>query len=416
MALLDYHPDWPITVHLERLLALVYFHNPYEVIFRILQEFNLNISYPLATLLDAVLEYTNEGYNSLSAFVSWFQDHGTSIEVKEAHARGVEILTVHRAKGLEFEIVLIPETNWDLSQPENRQLLFSYKKESARPDRVYWREYGKYIRGLKEAEQERLKKDSLNLLYVALTRAKSGVYMLGYKTAKTGIGFWLNTIQEKLGANAVPYDEIPKKEGRPVKEEARPYPVILIERGPVVREERTLYSPTERGVEIIEPSRRKGMEFGEMIHRALSQVTWLDDVDIEVLISSLINYVKGLYARSPRDEASIEERLLPLLRCTLLDPDLRFIFYREGRDVACKNELAIYFEDEKKDVSGQIDRLITSAEEIVIVDYKTGTEKPEYKHQMRVYKKGIEQMNPGKRIRSILVYLEKAQGAKITEV
>jgi ATP-dependent exoDNAse (exonuclease V) beta subunit len=416
MALLDHHPDWSITARMRKLLAQVYFSNPYEIIIRILQEFNLKISYPLATLLDAALGYTNENLNSLSAFVQWFEYHGQAIEVKETHARGVQILTVHRAKGLEFEIVLIPETNWDVNQPENAQLLFSYEKESARPDKVHWRKYGKYMGSLIEAEQERLKRDALNLLYVALTRAKSGVHMLGYKTSRTGIGFWLSTIHEKLGDAPPPFDEIPKQEKKPVEEEAEPYHVSLIEQGPMVREERTLYSPTERGVEIIESKRRKGMEFGEVVHYALRQVKWLDDGEAEVLVMGIIDTTKAMYARSAQDEVHMAERLASLLRDTLFDPDLRFLFYRDGRDVVCKNELAIYFEDEKKDVAGQVDRLITGADEVVIVDYKTGTEKPEYMHQMRVYKKGIAKIYPGKRIRSMLVYLERDRGSKIVEI
>ena len=416
MGLVDYHPQWPITARLQDLLAQVYFKNPYEIVFHILQQFGMKISYPLATLLDAALVYANDEPNSLSAFVHWFEYHGQSIEVKETHTRGVEILTVHRAKGLEYEIVIIPETNWDLRQPENAQLLFSYEENSARPDRVYWRRYGKYLTGLREAEQERLRRDSLNLLYVALTRAKSGVYMLGYNTRSAGRGLWLSVIKEKLGKTPLPFDAIPKQEGRIAEHEAKPYHVALIEQGPVVHEERTLYSPTERGVEIIEPKRRRGMEFGEMLHRVLSRVFWLDDKDVETLITELIDYARSMYVRREGDELLVEEKLNPLLRDTLTDPDLRFLFYKDGRDTECRNELAIYFEDEKKDVSGQIDRLIVGRDELLIIDYKTGTEKSQYKHQMRVYKKGIEGMYHGRRVRSMLVYLENPRGSKITEV
>lgn len=416
IALTDYHPDWSVTRKLAALLSRVYFSNPYEVIWRILQEFELKVSYSLATLLSAVLKYTNEGFNSLSSFIKWFEYHGLSIEVEETHARGMEIITVHRAKGLEFEIVIIPETNQDLRRPENEQLLFSYQPDSARPDKVYWRKYGKYLKGLVEAEQERLKKDSLNLLYVALTRAKSGIYMLGYTCPSTGAGFWLETIKERFGSEPYPRHEIPKRKMRKEEVEVRPYHITLVEEGPVVKEERALYSPTERGVEIIEPARRKGMEFGDMIHKALSRVTWLDEGNIDEEITRLVDYTKNTYARSSADEKHIEQRILPLLTETLLDPDLRFLFYRDMRDVVCKNELPIYFEDEKKDVSAHIDRLLIGPGEIVIMDYKTGNEKPEYKHQMRVYKKGIERIYPDRSIRTILVYLEKERGTKIMEV
>jgi ATP-dependent exoDNAse (exonuclease V) beta subunit len=92
------------------------------------------------------------------------------------------------------------------------------------------------------------------------------------------------------------------------------------------------------------------------------------------------------------------------------------LFYRDGRDVVCKNELPIYFEDEKRDVSAHVDRLLISDEDIVIIDYKTGEEKSDYKHQMRVYKKGIEMIFPDARVKSILLYLERNRGSKINEV
>jgi ATP-dependent exoDNAse (exonuclease V) beta subunit len=92
------------------------------------------------------------------------------------------------------------------------------------------------------------------------------------------------------------------------------------------------------------------------------------------------------------------------------------LFYRDGRDVVCKNELPIYFEDEKKDVSAHIDRLLIGTDDIVIIDYKTGEEKSEYKHQLRVYKKGIELMFPDARITSILLYLERDRGSKLQEI
>jgi len=415
MVLSDHHVDWQVTERLKNLLSGVYFCNPYEMVFRSMREFNLKMSYPLATLLDAALTYTRDGLNSLTAFIDWFEQQGSSLQVKETHARGVQILTIHRAKGLEFEVVIIPDTDVDLSRGENKKLLFSYENGNVRPDKVYWRAYGRYLKDLKDAERARLAKDHLNLLYVALTRAKSGVYMLGYTTKQKDAGFWLETIKERLNGKPYPmHAMVPKEEGRDKEEKTKPY--TIIHEAPVVSEERTLYSPTERGVEIVAPERRKGMKFGEMIHRALSQVEWLDGVDIEKYVTEAVEYTKNTFARSADDEIDIEARLAPLFRETISDPDLRFLFHRDGRDVACKNELPIYFEEEKRDVSAQIDRLIVTSDEIIVADYKTGAEKEEHKHQITVYKKGIQKIYPGRRIRTLLAYLEKPRGSKIVEV
>ncbi len=415
MTLRDSHPGWPVTKRLSSLLPLVHFLNPYELIYRIYMELRLKISYSLATLLDVALDYTAQGFGSLSSFIDWLERAGQSIEIKEIHPEGVKILTVHKAKGLEFEVVIIPETNWKVQSYENKQLLFSYVDSGARPEKIYWRHYGKYFQTLKEAEEERLKGDELNLLYVALTRAKNGIYILGFNHLKRGRGFWLDQIAKKLGSTTYSLGEVIKKERLQLKKEEKPYGSIS-EEPLIIKEERTLYSPTERGIEIIEASRRRSIEFGTMIHRALSRVEWLDDVEIGQCVDDLVAFIKNLFVRTPEESEEIETHVRALLTETLTDAGLRFLFFKDSREVRCKNELPIYFEEEKKDVSGHIDRLIFESDRMTIIDYKTGEEKPDYVHQMRVYKRGMEKIYPRKSVKCLLVFLDKEKGKKVVEV
>ena len=412
LALHDYHPEWPAAEKLQKLLSYVYFLNPYELIMRICQVLEFEISYPIATLLDAALEYTKDGFSSLNAFVSWLETSASIIEIKEIHPEGVEILTIHKAKGLEFEIVILPETNWSWLKPENEQLLFTYQKQTARPEKIYWRQYGRYLENLIKAEEERLKKDSLNLLYVAMTRAKSGVYIIGYSTKRTGSGIWLDTIKQKLEGKSYPSDKIPsKQEKSTLRTEEKTYGMIQQE-SKFIKEERSLYSPTERGVEIIKPERRRSMEFGDIVHKALAKIGWLDGLDTDEVIKDMTTYISDNYIRTTAKEDSILTKLKSMLFDMLSDPDLRLIFYKDNRPVEFRNELAIYFEEEKRDVAIHVDRLLIERDKITIIDYKTGAEKPEYKQQLQVYKKGVEIIYPNLPIDQYLIYLDKPPGER----
>ncbi|UCG92937.1 MAG: hypothetical protein JSV97_04320, partial [candidate division WOR-3 bacterium] len=59
---------------------------------------------------------------------------------------------------------------------------------------------------------KRLKNDELNLLYVALTRAKNGVYVLGFDLPKNKRGFRMDTVVEKIGSTTHSVGNVVQKE------------------------------------------------------------------------------------------------------------------------------------------------------------------------------------------------------------
>lgn len=411
-----FHPDWEVSRKLKTLLSFVQFSNIYELIYAVYKELKLTLSYGLATLLDIALDYTRKGVNSLSAFLKWIEGAGRAMEVKHSRQEGVRILTVHKAKGLEFEVVIMPDIEWRLHSQENKKLLFSYEAEGSRPKKIYWRKIGKCIDGLVEAEEVRVKRDELNLLYVALTRAKEGIFILGFNHLKKSDGFWGGIIRDKLGGATFADGEISRKEKRSFPQPEEERFGMITEEKPFVREERSLYSPTERGVEIIESFRRKRIAYGLMVHYALSRITWLDDLNLDEVVGDIVETLKNTYARLPEEEKEVEDKVEPLLLETFQDPELRFLFFQDGRKVDCKNELPIYFEEKNRDVAAQIDRLIIMDTSVFIIDYKTGEEKDEYRHQMEIYKRGIKKIFPKKDIKAFLIFVEKERGKKIVEV
>ncbi len=131
---------------------------------------------------DAILDYSKNERGDIASFLEWWEEvrKNRAIQVSDDN-NAIKILTIHKSKGLEFPIVLIPFLNWsaDHIMSGNRDTIIwcpggeqaPYDKLPIIPLRygqgltnTYWAEY--YY-------QERLKVflDNVNVLYVALTRA-----------------------------------------------------------------------------------------------------------------------------------------------------------------------------------------------------------------------------------------------------
>jgi ATP-dependent exoDNAse (exonuclease V) beta subunit len=119
--------------------------------------------------------------NDLSNLLHWWNEtgHKCPVSVNE-DVDAIRLLTVHKAKGLEFEAVLLPNFNWNSSwqgnqapilwctpetEPFNRFPLLPVKASQALEKTIFSNDY----------YEEKLNSyiDTLNLVYVAFTRAKS---------------------------------------------------------------------------------------------------------------------------------------------------------------------------------------------------------------------------------------------------
>ncbi len=135
----------------------------------------------LQTLIDQAAELKTSISNDLSNLLHWWNEGGneSSVNVNE-EVDAIRLLTVHKAKGLEFEAVLIPNFNWDISwkgiyapvlwckpgsKPFNRFPLLPVKAGSSLAETIFRSDY----------YEEKVNSiiDTMNLVYVAFTRAKS---------------------------------------------------------------------------------------------------------------------------------------------------------------------------------------------------------------------------------------------------
>ncbi|PKP09699.1 MAG: hypothetical protein CVU09_10385 [Bacteroidetes bacterium HGW-Bacteroidetes-4] len=165
----------PLTTLVNRLLNLLIYPDD-----------SLNISQNFAfiqTFQDAVLQFSQKQGNNLASFIEWWKQTGNQLAVSLSEEQNaIRILTIHKSKGLQYKAVILPFVNWTLDQqskliwakPENKPfnsmpvlpITYSAKLLSTHFGAHYMHEYLMAII------------DSLNMAYVAFTRAENALFII----------------------------------------------------------------------------------------------------------------------------------------------------------------------------------------------------------------------------------------------
>lgn len=132
-----------------------------------------------------------EGFSSLSAFLDFWQDKGKEERVPmPEHMNAVRILSMHKAKGLEFPVVIVPFHHQ--TDPTTRPLVVEEK--NGLPLIAY--------RAASSAEAVRGVLEQINLLYVAWTRPAEELYAFitrsGHSARHSAMGKALEALVENL--------------------------------------------------------------------------------------------------------------------------------------------------------------------------------------------------------------------------
>ncbi|MBN8577483.1 MAG: UvrD-helicase domain-containing protein [Cytophagales bacterium] len=136
----------------------------------------------LQTFQNEVLTFSSRERNDIGAFLEWWDDIGRKKSVQvSGDLEAAQIITIHKAKGLQFKYVIIPFCSWELDHGSKRPLLWVKAAQQPFEQAGYLPiSYSSMLNDSHFAEYYREERvrcylDNLNLLYVALTRAKHGL-------------------------------------------------------------------------------------------------------------------------------------------------------------------------------------------------------------------------------------------------
>jgi ATP-dependent exoDNAse (exonuclease V) beta subunit len=148
-----------------------------------LGDYSWNVPF-LNTFQDYILSFTGNKNADIQTFLDWWEESGKKKSmVLPGNQDAIRILTIHKSKGLEFKVVILPFLSWNLDHIPSKQPILWVK-----PEVPPFNDLGiipvKYSKALTDTifansyreEKYSVYLDNINLLYVALTRAKDVIY------------------------------------------------------------------------------------------------------------------------------------------------------------------------------------------------------------------------------------------------
>lgn len=379
----------------------------------------------LQAFQDSMLGFLRTNPPDLSLFMEWWKQSGTKKTIAApSEQRAIQILTIHKSKGLEYPIVMIPLCEWPM---DHRATQFNILW--CRPDRKPFDEMpmvpvrynatllnshfaADYLDELMKAHT-----DNLNLAYVAFTRAREELILIVPNEEKVKE---INSIAKLLIASlesSAPLSD--ENEGRtflPLSEywneahdewllgEAgtcppsgeKPIPLLLEPYRVEPQNDRLKLRLRSKGFF----HDRMERVYGNLMHDILSRTLTRAD---------LSRSVDTAFYNGEIDEEGRTKLLQKLEELLTRTPEARRWF---GGEYRVLNEVEILRPD------GQIlrpDRVMRNRKEIVVVDYKFGQiEDPRHQKQVRRYLRQIAEMGYGLPLRGFLWYIELDKMEEVT--
>jgi ATP-dependent helicase/nuclease subunit A len=361
---------------------------------------------------------------SLESFLNWFEKGASDVKRDMEKGGGaVRVMTVHGAKGLEANIVILPDTAQVPDHERRDPLLytedcvfFGVPKPLVTP----------VIAAAKDAAHMREMDEYRRLLYVAATRTREFLIVCGYETkhGKREDSWYphLEAAARRIGREEEIAGETVIVYGGGLSTGA-PAPVRAEKPGPVLPAffaraaapeppPRTLRPSEAAGLEepsLLSPLGDRGKRFqrGLFVHALLAH---LPEIAPDKREAAALAYL----TRQGLDASEAQALIAETLR-VIDHPIFAPLFARGSR--AEIGITALLPELGNVRVNGQIDRLAVTDDAVLIADFKTNRPPPArvedtprlYRTQMALYRAALAKIYPGKRIDCALVWTDGAR-------
>ncbi|MGN0186396.1 MAG: UvrD-helicase domain-containing protein [Paludibacteraceae bacterium] len=337
----------------------------------------------LQAFQDIVFNYTARFTNDLNGFLEYWDEKGTECFLPASDTQeAIRIMTIHKSKGLEFKAVIIPFCQWDCKvqsiiwckTPSDHQLLGQLPIVPLKAKTLLT---NTYFKNAYETERLYTLVDTINVAYVAFTRAENDLYILGPKAKNTqNASASLNIVnlleQYLRSCNDIQtlneddthfFAQMGNLQSIDTHDDAQTHASLTLTYNSVsaVKRLKLRYMPDDTGCE---------RRYGLLMHDILSQLHTADELPKILQYQLLHGHLTA--DRQPQIQRTIEQ--------LLANDHARQWFSGKYR---------VLNETEIISPQGQLyrpDRVMMNGKEVIVVDYKFGAQhESRYHRQVQCY-------------------------------
>jgi ATP-dependent exoDNAse (exonuclease V) beta subunit len=354
--------------------------NVFHKAISLMRALQLPIDNGVEYLLELIKQHCIGKNNDLHRFIEWWKEHRHKLSAAAVNnPDAVQIMTIHKSKGLEFPVVIFPHflekskpsPLWidvpnDICELPTAYITVDANKENEALDSEDSDDLTEEI----SLEKKRRYLDDINNLYVACTRAASRMYFLQEK----GGSAFNKMIDETLSNIFTEYKltgtaEFGVQELHQTKQAtAQPIHVPQLKGKEMLLPRLKLRSKLQRDTpEII---------YGKLLHDCFSLLKTASDLD-----AVLETVLKGRADAGKHREKLTQDIQQVLTHTTAAE------WFDGAASVYCEREMIA-----SNGATLRPDRVVVFQNKVVVVDYKTGKESPNHSKQVNEYKQELERI------------------------
>ncbi len=382
----------------------------YDLCEEIIRIFDLNFG-KYDIYLQFFLDFVNkvsarQGTHLADLLESWDEKKGKLSVVVPEGIDAIRIMTIHKAKGLEFPVVIWPMATEKLKTTFD-QLWVDLAEDVVPGLPVALLQTGASMEDVGYSDQYQKERNSslldmINLIYVAFTRPAERLYIITREPGKGDSNNLPTLLTKYIESTLDEWTQSANVFSRGLDEHVKKVGKSLPDAGMLSE---MISSPWQGRIKIArrapvywstDPSKNK-QAWGTLIHDTLASITSRDNISEAVSAQAALNQL------NEEDKALLQQRVTATVNHELLKEYF-------NTDFNIKPEAGILTPE------GDVfrpDRVIFSDKETVILEFKTGLPEPEkHRKQLDNYGNLLEQMGYSN-IRKLLVYIDEKGNVEV---